>query len=105
MHKKNLNQEAMSMDPKKIAKQTFDFYKSTFNNTFNAMTMLQEQTQKVMDMYLEQTTGFPEEGKKAIGEWIKAYKKGSEDFKKAVDESFKRVEDFFSEAGKPGKKE
>ena len=41
------------MDPKRIAKQTFDFYKSTFNNTFNAMTMLQEQTQKVMDMYLE----------------------------------------------------
>jgi len=86
------------MDPKRIAKQTFDFYKSTFNNTFNAMTMLQEQTQKVMDMYLEQTSGFPEEGKKA-------YKKGSEDFKKAVDESFKRVEDFFSEAGKPAKKE
>jgi polyhydroxyalkanoate synthesis regulator phasin len=105
MHKNNLNQEAISMDPKKIAKQTFDFYKSTFNNTFNAMMMLQEQTQKVMDMYLEQTTGFPEEGKKAIGEWIKAYKKGSEDFKKAVDESFKKVEDFFSEAGKPAKKE
>ena len=93
------------MDPKRIAKQTFDFYKSTFNNTFNAMMMLQEQTQKVMDMYLEQTTGFPEEGKKAIGEWIKAYKKGSEDFKKAVDESFKKVEDSFFEAGKPAKKE
>lgn len=93
------------MEPTKFAKQTFDFYKSSFNNTFNAIMMLQEQSQKVLDMYLEQATGFPEEGKKAISEWIKAYKKGGEDFKKAVDESFKRVEDFFSEAGKPGKKE
>lgn len=85
------------MELKNITKQTFDFYKSTFNNTFNAMMMLQEQAQKVVDMYLEQTTGFPEEGKKAISEWIKAYKKGSADFKKAVDESFKRMEVFFAE--------
>ena len=104
MHIKKLNQEAISMDPKKVAKQTFDFYKSTFNNTFNAMMMLQEQTEKVMNMYVEQTTGFPEEGKKAINEWIKAYKKGSADFKSAVDESFKRLEGFFAEPAK-GKKE
>ena len=101
----SLSEEEFTMEPIKFAKQTFDFYKSSFNNTFSAIMMLQEQSQKVLDMYLAQTTGFPEEGKKAIGEWIKAYKKGSEEFKKAVDESFKRVEDFFSEAAKPGKKE
>lgn len=92
------------METTKFAKQTFDFYKSSFNNTFNAMMMLQEQGQKVVDMYLEQTTGFPEEGKKAINEWIKAYKKGSADFKSAVDESFKRIEGFVAEPAK-GKKE
>ena len=83
------------MDPKKVAKQTFDLYKSSFENTFNAMMMMQEQTQKMIDLYLSQINGFPEEGKKAIQEWSKAYKKGSEDFKTAVDESFKKVEDFF----------
>jgi polyhydroxyalkanoate synthesis regulator phasin len=92
------------MDMKNITEQTFDFYKSTFNNTFNAMMMLQEQAQKVVDMYLEQTTGFPEEGKKAINEWIKAYKKGSADFKSAVDESFKRIEGFCAEPVKGKKK-
>ena len=66
------------MDPKKVVKQTFDFYKSTFENTYNAMTMLQEQNQKMVEMYLDQTQGFPEEGKKAVQEWIKAYKKGGE---------------------------
>ena len=88
------------MDPKKVTKQTFDFYKSTFENTYNAMTMLQEQSQKMLEMYLDQTQGFPEEGKKAVQDWIKSYKKGSQDFKAAVDESFKKVEDFFAEAAK-----
>ncbi len=60
------------MDPKKVVKQTFDFYKSTFENTYNAMTMLQEQNQKMVEMYLDQTQGFPEEGKKAVQEWIRA---------------------------------
>lgn len=88
------------MDPKKVAKQTFDFYKSTFNNTFNALMLLQEQAQRMMDMYLEQTSGMPEEGKKAILEWNKAYRKSSEEFKKAVDESFGRIEEFFAEPAK-----
>jgi hypothetical protein len=91
------------MDPKKVTQQTFDFYKSTFENTYNAMSMLQEQSQKMVEMYLDQTQGFPEEGKKAVQEWIKAYKKGSQDFKTAVDESFKKVEDFFAEAAKAAK--
>jgi hypothetical protein len=38
-----------------------------------------------------------------INEWVKAYKKGRGDFKKAVDENFKRVEDFFGGAKKTAK--
>ena len=99
----NSPKEDLPMDPKKVTQQTFDFYKSTFENTYNAMNMLQEQSQKMVEMYLDQTQGFPEEGKKAVQEWIKAYKKGGQDFKSAVDESFKKVEDFFVEAAKTAK--
>ena len=99
----NSPKEDLPMDPKKVTKQTFDFYKSTFENTYNAMNMLQEQSQKMVEMYLDQTQGFPEEGKKAVQEWIKAYKKGGQEFKSAVDESFKKVEDFFVEAAKSAK--
>ncbi len=53
--------------------------------------------QRMSSMFIEQTTALPEEGKKALNEWIKAYKKGCEEFKKAVDENFKRVESFFGE--------
>ena len=84
------------MEPQKMAKQMLDFYKTTFDNSFNAMVMLQEQTEKMVNTFVDQASWLPEEGKKVITEWSKAYKKGCEDFRKAADENFKRVEDFFA---------
>jgi hypothetical protein len=84
------------MDPAKISKQMIDFQKTMFDNTFNAMVLVQEQTERTANTLLDQATWMPEEGKKAITDWVNAYKKGREDFKKGVDENFKRVEDFFT---------
>ncbi|MFO7494893.1 MAG: hypothetical protein R6X05_04570 [Desulfobacterales bacterium] len=84
------------MDQKQILKQMIDFNKATFDNTFNAMVMLQEQAERAANTLLEQSNWLPEDGKKAINEWVKAYKKGREDFKKVVDENFQKVESFFS---------
>ncbi len=83
------------MDSSKIAKQMIDFQKTTFDNTFNAMVLLQEQAESMSGTLLGQATWMPEEGRTAINDWLKAYKKGREDFKKGVDENFKKVEDFF----------
>ena len=52
-------------------------------------------------MFLEQQSPWlPAEGKKAVTDWIKAYKRGREDFKAAVDDNYKKAEDFFAGAGK-----
>ncbi|UCF03542.1 MAG: hypothetical protein JSV14_07895 [Deltaproteobacteria bacterium] len=83
------------MDQKVMLKQMVEFNKSTFDNSFKAMVMLQEQTEKMVNTMLGQATWLPEEGKKALKDWVKSYKKGRDDFKKLVDESFKKVEDFF----------
>jgi hypothetical protein len=91
------------MDPKKMAKQMLDFYKTSFDNSFGALLMMQEQMERMSNMFFAQTTAIPEEGKKALTEWIKAYKKGCEEFKKAMDDNFKRVESFFGETEKPEK--
>lgn len=93
------------MDPKKAAKQTFEFYRATFENTFSAMSMLQEHSQKIYDMYVDQMDVIPEEGRKAIREWIEAYKEGGKKFKSTMDESFQKLEEFFTETAKPAKKE
>jgi hypothetical protein len=85
----------INMDPAIIAKQMIDFQKTMFDNTFNAMVMVQEQTERMTTTLLDQATWMPSEGRNAISGWVNAFKKGREDFKKGVDENFKRVEDFF----------
>lgn len=88
------------MDQKQIAKQMMDFNKAAFDNTFNAMTILQDQTEKLVFRFLDKAPWFPEDGKKAINDWVCAYKKGREDFKTAADESYKKVTDYFAKAEK-----
>lgn len=88
------------MDQKKLLKQMLDFNKSAFDNTFNAMVMLQEQTERAAGTVIDQATWLPEEGRKAIGDWVDAYKKGREELKTLVDENFKKVEAYFADADK-----
>lgn len=91
------------MDPKKMGKQMIDFYKTTFDNSFTAMMMLQEQMDRMAGLYMGQLVNVPDEVKKGLAEWTKSYKKNCEDFKKVVDDSFKKLEGFFQEADKPEK--
>jgi len=84
------------MDPKQIAKQMVDFNKTAFDNSFDAMSTIQDQTEKMFSAMMEQTVFFPEEGKKLVNEWIKTYKKSREEFKATADDNFKKVEAFFS---------
>ncbi len=84
------------MEPKQIAKQMIDFNKTAFDNSFEAMSVIQDQTEKMVASLMQQTSFFPEEGKKLVSDWIKTYKKGREEFKAAADENFKKVESFFA---------
>jgi uncharacterized coiled-coil DUF342 family protein len=92
------------MEPMKMAKQMIEFNKSTFDNSFNAIILMQEQTEKMVQTFLEQATWLPAEGKKVLNEWVTAYKKGRDEYKKAVDESFKKVEAYFAQAEKKSDK-
>ncbi len=85
------------MDHKEMMKQMIQLNKTVFENTLSSMAVLQDQMEKATNTFLEQATWLPAEGKKVIEEWVKACKKGRENYKSAVDESFKRVEAFFTE--------
>lgn len=84
------------MDQKKLFKQMIDFQKATFDNSFKAMTTLQEQGEKMVNMFIEQAPWLPEEGRTAVTEWINAYKTGRDNFKDTVESNFNKVTDFFS---------
>ncbi len=81
-----------------LAKQLLDFNRTTFDNTFGAMCMLQEQSEKMMNTFVEQANWIPGEGKKAISEMAAMFRKGCAEFKKAVDENFVRAEAYFEQA-------
>ncbi|MBF0498339.1 MAG: hypothetical protein HQK58_17475 [Deltaproteobacteria bacterium] len=84
------------MEPQKMLQQMINFNKYMFDNTFNSITMFQEQMEKMSNMFLDQATGMPEEGKKAVTEWVKSYKTARDDFKKVVEDNFKKMEEFFA---------
>ncbi len=84
------------MDPKQISKQMFDFNKMAFERSFAAMVVMQDQAEKMLNMLLDQNAWMPAEGKKALSDWVKAYKRGREDFKAAMDDNYKKVDAFFA---------
>lgn len=86
------------MDQSIFIKQFIDFNKTTFNNMLSAIDLLQQQSEGMTASLLDQAVWLPDEGKKAITDWIKSVKKGREDFKKTVDDNFSKVEDFFKAA-------
>lgn len=84
------------MENKVIAKQIIDFHKSTFDNTFNSLSILQQQTEKMVQTFVQQATWLPAEGKAAINEWVTIYNKGRNGFKEAADNNYKKVEEYFA---------
>lgn len=88
------------MEQQQIAKQMMEFNKKAFDNSFSAMSALQDQTEKLILNFLDKAAWFPEEGKKAMNDWVRSYKKGREDFKTAADESYQKVSDYFAQMEK-----
>ncbi len=85
----------MNVMDQRITKQIVDLQKATFDNAFSAMAMLQDQAEKTTNMLLESSIWpIPEEGKRIMKEWVQAFKKGREEFKKALDDSFDKMQDF-----------
>ncbi|MEN6374671.1 MAG: hypothetical protein ABFD75_07820 [Smithella sp.] len=85
------------MDQKIIARQIIEFNKTAFENTFNVITALQEQTEKLVLSLSEKAQWLPENGKKTMNEWVKTNKKRREELKSCVDDNYKKATDYFAE--------
>ncbi len=83
------------MEQKQLLKQMIEFNQAAFNNTFNAVVMLQEQFERVAHTVLEQATWLPAEGRNAIENWVQSFKTGRDNYKQYMEESYKQVEKFF----------
>jgi hypothetical protein len=85
------------MQPKDILKQMIEFNKSAYENASKNLNMIQEQMEKMLNQCIDQAVGIPEEGRKAAKEWAKVYKKGFDDFKKLMEDNYKRLGELFQE--------
>jgi hypothetical protein len=91
------------MERSEIAKQTLHLSRVTFDNTFNAMVLLQEQAQRMSDIYFHQMLVFPEEGKRVADTWTEACRTNREEFKQVVEKNFEMFASFFKDVEKKSK--
>lgn len=83
------------MDQQKITQEMIKFNKSVLDNTFNALSTIQDQSAKMFTDFMDKANWLPDDGKKAINNWLAAYKKGRDDFKAATDEKYEKVANYF----------
>jgi hypothetical protein len=81
------------METTQFAKQTLGFQKTILDNTFNALIMVQDQTEKMINSYLNQLPQVTEDGKKSMQASIDMAKKARDDYKKSVDDGFNKIEE------------
>lgn len=79
-----------------LNKQMTEFTRTTMDNATKALAALQEQTEKMTSMFIDMLPWIPEEGKKALREWDKPYRKGLEDFTAAMNENYKKLEELLA---------
>ena len=85
------------METTQFAKQTLSFQKTIFENSFNAMVMAQDKTEMMFTDYLEKLPWITDESRKALGTSADITKKARDDFKKAVEDGFTRLETLLEE--------
>ena len=85
------------METTQFAKQALGFQKTMLENSFNAMTMIQDQTETMINGYLGQLPWVTAEGKKSLQTSVDMAKKARGDFKKAVDDGFSKIEELLEE--------
>jgi hypothetical protein len=84
------------MEPKQVVKQMIDFNKTAFESGFNTMVMLQDQAERMVKIFMEQSPWVPEEGKKALNDWISPLKSARDDLKRTVEENVNKVAEYYS---------
>jgi hypothetical protein len=76
----------------KMAKQMIDMQKASVEGSINGMITMWEQTASL----LESALWLPEEGKKAVRQWMDINKKACEDLRNAVASGYSNLEKFFA---------
>jgi hypothetical protein len=79
-----------------MTQQMISFYRTAYDNSISAMNTIQEKTEKMVHLSLNQAPWLPEQSKNLVNTWVEFYKKGCDDFKAAADVQYKKYEAMFN---------
>ena len=83
------------METTKLAKQMVGFQKSFFDNSYNAMCIVQDQTETMMNSVLTQLPWVTADSKKAMDSSLEFSKQARGDLKKTIDDGYKNIDTLF----------
>ena len=84
------------MDQKQIIKQVVEFNQAAFDNAFDAIVTIQDQSERLADKVIDQAQWMPADGRKVINNWVEVYKTSRENFKTQVDNGYEQIGKFFA---------
>ena len=88
------------MDARQTTKQLMEFNKRAFDNFYNTLSTLQDETESIVSRLMEKSTWMTPEGKKMFSQMSESYRKGRNDFKAMADENYRKVSEYFVPADK-----
>jgi len=80
-----------------LQKGLLQLMKSNLETYFQTQQMLQEQGEKMLDMLITQSDSIQAEGKNLLKKWLVNAKKASAEYRKVMEESLKKSEEFFGQ--------
>jgi hypothetical protein len=89
----------MNLNPEDYVKHIISFHKTTFENSFAAVDILQEQTEELMTSAWRQAPWLPDDGKLMMEHWIAALREGRKTFRQSVQDGFDRLEGNLTQDG------
>lgn len=79
------------METVKITKQIIGFQKALFDNTYSAMSVMQDYSENMAMGFLKQFPWVSEESKKPLDDSMEFFKTARKDYKNAVDQGYSKL--------------
>jgi len=80
------------MGKRETMRQMIDIFKKSFDNFFATIVLYQNQEEKLLKNFVENTPGISDEGRKVIDQWCNVYQKGIVNFKNVIDNGYTQIE-------------
>jgi gas vesicle protein len=91
------------MEQNQMINQIIEFNKASFDRTYDALIMMQNQAEMITRTYVEQADRISSEGRKVLSAWVDAFNQNRNELKKSIDSGFEHIESCFAENKKTKK--